>query len=340
MQTHFNSKTNESESRFMQDNHMQSDKHPLVMPIPDIPDGIDGFVLDTKAMEKEYAEMPNGADLSRIASIDEIQNDTKYWDSCPHFRGFWQPRTRVSDDILETLRTITSPASKLYLSVDELAEDVAKIYQICHHHYVLGKRYDAASGLFGSHSATFPEACCKLSADNVLRSTIEHGLFHAAFAYNSKNDHAYLIFPFVMKNSDFRGTIVADPASDIFSAYSEMLGKEPKRNLLFIASGDSFEYNTVYFGSANLFPDFVFDFGCMAKSPKTNPGRISQPVGFFSFFSRKQLETKYNNGEDFISRAHENPLLNSEFIHAYRNLSKAGTSLMKIKQELAGSIEN
>ena len=80
---------------------------------------------------------------------------------------------------------------------------------------------------------------------------MEKGYPNASYFYNGTHEHAYVGLPFIFGENQEMGFIIVDPTSDQLFEDKEHAPK----NLTFVASGTTWEYETDWVRGANLFPD-------------------------------------------------------------------------------------
>jgi len=191
----------------------------------------------------------------------------------------------------ELLRVLTTkylevnfPCSLQLSDIGELEEHVLKIVQVSNANYVLGRRA----------SESFPKNWCGDSGRSLVASLMAHGYPQAAFAYDSIDDHGYVILPFRLKDNP-EGVILADPTSD--QLWKRVLRKldKPPRNMISIFLGNQWEYRTFWGGGVDLYPNKITHGGILREQLAGD-----KPLNAAEF---------YEHGcEEFLERAFKNPI--------------------------------
>jgi hypothetical protein len=111
------------------------------------------------------------------------------------------------------------------------------------------------------------------------------GYANSTFAYSEKEDHAYVILPFVNKNNDTVGCILIDPTSD------QLWKERDKRNSVIIKLGFDWDYRTHRNSGRDMFPNSVFSIDVMKTIPKAYEDAHLIPFRRMESF----FETAFNN---------------------------------------------
>ncbi|MDP7180400.1 MAG: hypothetical protein QF824_03975 [Candidatus Woesearchaeota archaeon] len=227
-------------------------------------DEIREFSLDTSVLEAEItAQTGYGLDpqIGPVAWSDGSDLE-RYEDLVPEFakaESISPNRIKVGFHTIDLQRMVEehedelAPHAMEVRNVKELEDHMLKAYQVAYANYVRGKR---------NYGSSFPDKSCGISSSNVMLSLIELGYTNALFVANSEYDHSYVVLPFVMKDSGYKGVIVVDPASE--QLWSEESGKP--RNAVFVREGSDWDYKTMWAGEGqeletdegqrrNLFPE-------------------------------------------------------------------------------------
>jgi len=250
------------------------------------PKSVNGFSLDTELLEKEMTPLNGGIDLKRLSNavLYQIAGDDellrKY---VPFFQTFGMADLKKMADKYP----ISKPCAMSVDSLDELAEHMAIGYQVAHFHYILAKKHYMKKE---RSNQKFPDGCCGMSSMNVAMSLMSLGYPNSSYAYTSDFDHGYVVLPFVLNNTNLKGSIIIDPTSD------QLWKDRRERNAVFLRTGSKWEYRTEWRGGADLFPTRVFSIDVI----KINHNLRFDEYDDYPFYA--------SIGGYFFQRAFDNPV--------------------------------
>jgi hypothetical protein len=159
-------------------------------------------------------------------------------------------------------------------SIEELQKHMMVAYLISHFYYLRAKRFNS----------DYPHLWCgRAGRDNATR-LMEIGYPNAIYAYDSCDDHAYVLLPFVFNGGEIKGSILSDPTSE------QCWDNIPLRNALSIKLGSEWEYKTDWGGGADLFPNRLCSIDVI-KRKKGDTGDHSS----FNYDGKKVLEQAFSN---------------------------------------------
>ncbi len=156
--------------------------------------------------------------------------------------GYTHSRKKIRKRILKRYDSLPGFCSMDIGTTDELFEHVKKIYEISYCHYAWAKKTNLED--------EFPNYCCGSSSRNVFLTLMDKGYPNASLVYNSYYDHSYVALPFLLREIEDKGFILADPTSD--QLFKDM--KHAPRNNLFVVLGDKWVYETDWKSGHNLYP--------------------------------------------------------------------------------------
>ncbi len=237
------------------------------------------FNLETSKL----ASLTNEYFLNTTALETEMEKNTGIKLTSPNFLNienklllqhvpFFEVRdSNKINKVTDKYDSINSPCSMIVNSIDELSEQMFKVYEISYYHYVLGKK----------NYPNFPQLCCGESTKNVVLSLLDAGFPNAAYVI-SGIDHAYAVLPFVFEKEKVKGTLIVDPTYDQLEFSNNM------RNAVFIKLGENWEY----------------------KDPLTNKDLSPKVVCSIDSIKKSALYDirGHHDGKNFFKKAFENPV--------------------------------
>ena len=202
------------------------------------------FSINSRLYESEL-DKKYGITLGNLKNGKEsgFQGDLENNVSFNGGKGGYNHSTRkIKDKILKKYESLPDFCSMIVNTRKELLEYIKKIHELSYNHYVWAKEINL--------QGDFPYYCCGSSSGNVFLTLMDKGFPNSALVHNSKQDHSYVVLPFVFDKKKENGFVVVDPTSD--QLFNDK--KNAPRNNLFVVSGDKWKYETDWKHGQNLYP--------------------------------------------------------------------------------------
>lgn len=221
-------------------------------------------IVDSHSLER-FMDDQLGWMLSEVSlnggSVDQILASEYY---IQNFSTYFPGHDFILEKIREGYKEIRNPICMLYRTEAELMYTVGKIYQLMYFHYFLGRNKAMKN--------SFPKYCCGISSYNLTLALWQSGTVAAVSTYNRSEDHAYVIVPYYIKETDRRGVILADPTSD--QLYVDQARQV--RNYIAILPPGDWEYVTDWKNKADLYPELVQVCACYGNKSLAYEGYLSE----------------------------------------------------------------
>lgn len=163
-----------------------------------------------------------------------------------HYSNDYLSDSLYPELIEEFFGTDLGPTAMFYENVVDMQKSIFLMYQLSYAHYILGK--------YNKMRDEFPNNCCGRSARNLVAAFWEAGIVSAIMVYDSPDDHAYVLVPFVLESlNSTKGVILVDPTSDQLTKNR----KEKIRNNTIIFTEVDWEYRSDWQEGSNLYPSRV-----------------------------------------------------------------------------------
>lgn len=205
---------------------------------------IDEVKVDIVQLEKSMDNFFNFK-LSELTLGEKINNIELFKGLVRHYSNHYLERELFGELSESYFGGNLFPSSLYYESISEMQKNILLMYQLSYCHYVLGKT--------NKMKGNFPRYCCGISSRNLLTSFWEAGILSAIQVYDSRDDHAYIIVPFILESHNHKGVVLVDPTSDQL-VYDD---KKKIRNNICIFTERNWTYSGDWRGGANLYPETV-----------------------------------------------------------------------------------